>query len=44
MPKDVNTVGYIAGVAGSMYATAVQILAAATIGSGGGYIPTTGHT
>ncbi|KDR76934.1 hypothetical protein GALMADRAFT_155638 [Galerina marginata CBS 339.88] len=38
-----NSVGYICGLAGSDYATALQVLAAATIGYGGTFIPTSGQ-
>ncbi|KZV68533.1 APC amino acid permease [Peniophora sp. CONT] len=40
----INAVAYIAGVAGVDYSCAVQILAAASIGSDLGFIPTTGQT
>jgi len=40
---DSNCAGYTAGLAGSEYATSLQIFAATTIGSGGRFIPTKGQ-
>lgn len=41
---DSNTVGYVSAFASADYATALQIFAAITIGSGGTFEPTTGQT
>jgi hypothetical protein len=38
---DSNSIGWISGFAGVDYATALQIFAAVTIGSGGTFVPTT---
>ena len=40
---DSNCVAYTAGLAGTEYATSLQIFAAITISSGGTFIPTAGQ-
>ena len=43
-PSDANTIGSIAGVASIDWSCAVQVMAAANIGSGGIFEATTGQT
>jgi len=40
---DINSIGYITGVAGVDWSIAIQITAAASIGSDLTYVPTNGH-
>ena len=43
-PLDANTIGFIAGLASIDWSCAVQVMAAANIGSGGIFEATTGQT
>ena len=42
--SDANTIGYIAGIASIDWGCAVQVMAAASIGSGRSFEATTGQT